>query len=185
MVELGTFTIRLSPTRTSVKSALINRMRQFSMTKILMCYWGIVLLTLTKGSAAESPSPALPGKDLPLPGDVFAVEGRTAFLIAAKGNTEVKGKPWIWYAPTLPGLPGKEEVWMFERFLQAGISIVGMDVGESFGSPAGNKSFTALYDVLTKQRGYSPKPVLLGRSRGGWRMLSWAAENSDRVGAFE
>jgi pimeloyl-ACP methyl ester carboxylesterase len=36
---------------------------------------------------------------------------------------------------------------------------------------------------MTK-RGYSSKPVLLGRSRGGLQMLSWATANPDKVGAF-
>jgi hypothetical protein len=33
-------------------------------------------------------------------------------------------------------------------------------------------------------RGYSRKPVLLGRSRGGLMTLTWAMENPDRVGGF-
>lgn len=127
---------------------------------------------------------ALPEKKLPLPGEVFAVQGRPAFLIPAK---EIKGattKPWVWYAPTLPGLPGTEERWMFEQFRDAGIAIAGIDVGESYGSPDGRALFTAFYTELTGKRGLSPKPVLLGRSRGGLMTLSWAAENADKVGGF-
>ena len=41
--------------------------------------------------------------------------------------------PWVWYAPTLPGLPGQEERWMFEKLLVAGIAIGGVDVRESYG----------------------------------------------------
>jgi pimeloyl-ACP methyl ester carboxylesterase len=37
---------------------------------------------------------------------------------------------------------------------------------------------------MTMRRGYSTKPVLLGRSRGGLMTMSWAAENPDKVGAF-
>ncbi|MFO0877450.1 MAG: sialate O-acetylesterase [Gemmataceae bacterium] len=128
--------------------------------------------------AAEAPK-----KKLPLPGDVFEVSGRVAFLIAPKESPQPVGKPWVWYAPTLPNLPGPEERWMFERFLAAGIAIAGIDAGESFGSPAGNKVFDALYATLTT-RGYSSKPVLLGRSRGGLMTLSWAAANPEKVGGF-
>ncbi|MDB6034150.1 MAG: hypothetical protein JWM16_4488 [Verrucomicrobiales bacterium] len=127
---------------------------------------------------------AAPQKELPLPGEVFVVDGRTAFLIAAKGNGATKTKPWVWYAPTLPGLPGKEEQWMFKRFLEAGIAIGGIDVGESYGSPAGRKFFTEFHAEMTRTRGYSSKPILLGRSRGGLMTLSWAAENPDKVGGF-
>ena len=73
---------------------------------------------------------------------------------------------------------------MFDQFLDAGIAIAGIDVGESYGSPAGRKLFTSFHAELTRARGYSSKPVLLGRSRGGLMTLSWAAENPDKVGGF-
>lgn len=72
---------------------------------------------------------------------------------------------------------------MFQQFIDAGISVAGIDVGESYGSPAGRKLFTALYTEM-RSRGFSAKPVLLGRSRGGLMTLSWAAENPDKVSAF-
>ena len=49
-----------------------------------------------------------PKKDLPLPGEVFLVSGHTAFLIPAKGDLAGEPKGWVWYAPTLPNLPGQE-----------------------------------------------------------------------------
>ena len=131
----------------------------------------------------DAPTP-VPQKVLPLDGEVFTVAGRVAFLIPARNNSSGRAKPWVWYAPTLPGLPGKEEKWMFEQFLDAGIAIAGMDVGESFGSPAGRKLFTAFHTAMSESQGYSSKPVLLGRSRGGLMTLSWAAENPDKVAAF-
>jgi len=123
-------------------------------------------------------------KVLPLPGENFEVAGRPAFLIPGKIESDIKGKPWVWYAPTLPGLPGREEKWMFEKFQEAGIAIGGIDAGESYGSPKGNRLFSDFYKAMTATRGYSTKPVLLGRSRGGLMTLSWAAENPDKVGAF-
>jgi pimeloyl-ACP methyl ester carboxylesterase len=92
--------------------------------------------------------------------------------------------PWVLYAPTLPGLPGSEERWMFEQFTKAGIAVAGIDVGESYGSPDGRKWYSALYRELTEKRGFSTTPVLLGRSRGGLMTLSWAEENADKVAAF-
>ena len=72
---------------------------------------------------------------------------------------------------------------MFERFRAAGIAVAGIDAGESYGSPAGNKVFDTLYAAMIS-KGYSKKPVLFGRSRGGLMALSWAAANPDKVGAF-
>jgi hypothetical protein len=85
--------------------------------------------------AAARPAADPPAKPLPLPGEVFTVQGRTAFLIPAQTVAAGKAKPWVWYAPTLPGLPGEAEKWMFEQFTEAGIAIAGIDVGESYGSP--------------------------------------------------
>jgi pimeloyl-ACP methyl ester carboxylesterase len=136
-----------------------------------------LVLSLSVSLAAE--------KKLPLPGETFTVAGRPAFLIAAPaGTTPTAPRPWVWYAPTLEKYPGKEEVWLISQLLTAGISIAGIDVGESFGSPAGRALFTALHTELTRTRGYSAKPLLLGRSRGGLMLLAWAAENPEKVGAF-
>lgn len=139
----------------------------------------LVVVALISAAAAADP----PKKTLPLDGEVFEVSGRTAFLIPAPADPYAAAKPWVWYAPTLPNLPGPEERWMFERFRAAGIAVAGIDAGESYGSPAGNMVFDALYAAM-KSRGYSAKPVLLGRSRGGLMTLSWGAANPDKVGGF-
>jgi alpha-beta hydrolase superfamily lysophospholipase len=89
--------------------------------------------------------------------------------------------PWVWYAPTLPGLPGLEETWMFRKFLDGGIAVAGIDVGESYGSPKGRALYTALYRRLVEGRGLSRRPCLLARSRGGLMLYNWAVENPDRV----
>jgi hypothetical protein len=125
-----------------------------------------VTFPLTRVWAADT---AKPQKDLPLPGEVFEVDGCTAFVIlpAAENLHTNRPTPWVWYAPTLPGLPEAREKWMFERFLAAGIAVAGVDVGESYGNPQGRTHFTALYQELTGKRGFSRKPVLLPRSRGG------------------
>jgi pimeloyl-ACP methyl ester carboxylesterase len=123
-------------------------------------------------------------KKLPLPGELLSVAGRQAFLIVGSDKADGRPKPWVWYAPTLPNLPGPEERWMFEKFRDAGVAIAGVDVGESYGSPAGRALFSQFYSEMTERRGYSRKPVLLGRSRGGLMTLSWAAANADKVAAF-
>ncbi|MBZ5858399.1 alpha/beta hydrolase family protein [Flavihumibacter profundi] len=124
-------------------------------------------------------------KELPLPGEVFSVAGSTAFLILPeKKTTDRSPVPWVWYAPTLPGLPAKEELWMFRQFLAAGIAIAGIDVGESMGNKAGRKTYTALYNELVKKRHFSAHPVLLARSRGGLMLYNWAVEHPQEVGAI-
>ncbi|MHB1357850.1 MAG: alpha/beta hydrolase family protein [Anaerolineae bacterium] len=117
-------------------------------------------------------------KELPLPGELITVQGCSAFLIPAPHPAE--GAPWVWYAPTLPSLPGSEERWMFERWQEAGIAIAGIDVGESFGSPKGRALYTALYEYLVQQ-GFSTQACLLARSRGGMMQYNWAVEHPDWV----
>jgi pimeloyl-ACP methyl ester carboxylesterase len=143
----------------------------------------VVLMTVAMLLVPAVATVEPPKKVLPLDGEVFEAAGRPAFLIPAKAAPDAPAKPWVWYAPTLPNLPGPEEKWMFERFRAAGIAVAGIDAGESYGSPAGNKVFDALYAAMTA-KGYSKKPVLLGRSRGGLMTLSWATANPDKVGAF-
>jgi pimeloyl-ACP methyl ester carboxylesterase len=123
-------------------------------------------------------------KTLPLAGETFLVDGSEAFLIPPPTPAAKGAVPWVWYAPTLAGLPGDSERWMFERFAAAGIGIAGIDVGESYGSPDGQAKYTRLYETLVKKRGFSPRPVLLGRSRGGLMLLCWACENADKVGGI-
>ncbi|MFM7752751.1 MAG: alpha/beta hydrolase family protein [Opitutaceae bacterium] len=137
------------------------------------------------GVALARGGEAAPEKRLPLPGEMWRIDGHTAFLIpAAEPPPAGRPKPWVWYAPTLPPYPGDAERWMFERFTRAGVAIAGIDVGESHGSPSGRAAFSALYAELTRPRGYSARPVLLGRSRGGLQLINWAAVHPAQVAAF-
>jgi pimeloyl-ACP methyl ester carboxylesterase len=146
--------------------------------------WILTFLLLAAPAAARAAESGGVTRTLPLPGEVFAVAGHSAFLIPATAAADSRSRPWVWYAPTLEKYPGPEERWMFEQFLAAGIAIAGIDVGESYGSPAGRRLFDALHAEMTTTRGYSARPVLLGRSRGGLMTLSWAAENAGKVAAF-
>ncbi len=121
-------------------------------------------------------------KKLPIEGgEVFNIEGRTAFLIMPEASTPEELTPWVWYAPTLEGLPEAAERWMLETFLSSGIAIAGVDVGESFGSPEGRRVYSKFYKSISEERGLAPKACLLARSRGGLMLYNWAAENPQAV----
>ena len=128
------------------------------------------------------PSQPPPPKRLPLPGERFWVDGCPAFVIPAS-TPRVGAQRWLWYAPTLPPYPDGNEQWLFEQLTAAGIAIAGIDVGESYGSPAGVARFEALYEHLVA-RGWSTRPVLLGRSRGGLQQLAYAATHPEHAGGF-
>ncbi len=123
------------------------------------------------------------GRDIILisPGEAFLVQDRPAFVLLPPEGERRQPQPWILYAPTLPGYPDEHEKWMHEQFLAAGVAVAGIDVGESYGSPRRRELFTALYQELTKTRGFASKPCLFGRSRGGLWVTSWACDNPEKV----
>jgi len=118
---------------------------------------------------------------LPRVAETFEIAGHKAFVYAAPKPAE--GRPWLWFAPTLKGVSLAGRKMYFEGWLKAGISIAGFDLGEVRGAPASTAKFTGFYDAMVK-RGFSPKPILLGQSRGGIMTLAWAFRNPDKVRAW-
>jgi alpha-beta hydrolase superfamily lysophospholipase len=125
--------------------------------------------------------PLFAQEPLPKTAETFDVAGHTAFVYSAPKPAE--GKPWVWYAPTLKGVSLAQRKLYFESFLRAGISIAGYDLGEVRGAPGSTAKFTLFYDEMAK-RGWSPKPILVGQSRGGLMMLAWATRNPEKLRAF-
>jgi hypothetical protein len=132
------------------------------------------------GAVASWPSVQSLAARLPCHLKIFTVAGRKAFVLLPK---EAKSPvlPWVWYAPTLSSPPDDSHEWMFRQWLDHGIAIAGVDVGDSHGNPAGRAGFTALYEKLTREMGLAPKACLLAQSRGGLMHYNWAAENPGRV----
>jgi dipeptidyl aminopeptidase/acylaminoacyl peptidase len=145
-----------------------------------MLFSAVGMLVLESPVGADEPAKA-PIKNLILPGEAFLVENRPAFVLLPPEKDRRKPQPWILYAPTLPAYPDEHEKWMHEQFLTAGVAVAGIDVGEAYGSPQGRELFTALYQELTKNRGFADRPCLLGRSRGGLWVTSWACDHPEQV----
>ena len=114
-------------------------------------------------------------------GQSMMIKDRHAFVMVPQQPAASKlGRPWIFYAPTLPRYPDEHEKWMHQQFLDAGIAVAGIDIGEAYGSPHSQPYFDALYDHMVAD-GYSTKPALLGRSRGGLWVSRYAIERPERV----
>ena len=147
------------------------RYRDSGRTLLAVCCG--VLAALTGGAASTSAAEL--HKDLVLPGQVFTVAGKLAFIFEPPAEAEptATSKPWILYAPTLPNCPDEAERWMHERFTEAGVAVAGIDSGESYGSPDGVAATEALHAEMVR-RGYSTRPAVLGRSRGGLWASAWA-----------
>jgi hypothetical protein len=141
---------------------------------------GMTLSTFAEESVKiEAVSTAKPNH--PMVTERFMVEGHSAFLMLPVRRSGTDKTPWVWYAPTLPDLPGKEEQWMFRQFLDAGMAIAGIDVGESYGNPQGCAVYTSLYVDLVRHRGLSERACLLARSRGGLMLYNWATDHPSSV----
>jgi pimeloyl-ACP methyl ester carboxylesterase len=117
------------------------------------------------------------------PADWFELDGLKAFTIEAT-RACAGGKPWVWYAPTFFNtLPAHEDEWLLNEIGRAGVSVAGIDIGESYGSPAGADQFQKLYSQMVA-KGFSPKPALLARSRGALMHFAWATRHSASVAAI-
>ena len=101
--------------------------------------------------------PALADGKLPRAAQTFEIEGHKAYVYAAPAPA--KGKPWLWYGPTLKACCTR--AWA----LRDSISV------KCVGCRLAARS-SLFYDEMFK-RGWSPKPTLLGQSRGGLKMLAW------------
>ncbi len=151
---------------------------RFGMPEFLV--YGVARVRLDN-PPAQAAEPDKPVKELILPGESFLVAGRPAFILWPSKERRRTPQPWVLYSPTLPPYPDRHEKWMHQQFLDAGVAVAGIDVGESYGSPRGRELFTALYRELTEKRGFAPRPCLLGRSRGGLWNTSWAEDHPDWV----
>ena len=120
-----------------------------------------------------------------IPRQQIEVAGRQAFVILPeKDKLEPGGAvPWVLYAPTFhKRLPSdRDEGWMIRQFLERGIAVAGVDVGESYGSPDGQKIYSALHAHLVEKHGFAKRASLLARSRGGLMLYCWAVTNPDKV----
>jgi len=111
-------------------------------------------------------------------GHFFDVGDNRAFLILPEKRASSEPVPWIWYAPTfMANHPNLSHAWMLEQFLEKGIGLAGVEIGESFGNPKGRSVFTAFYEMLVDERGMSTRPCLLPQSRGGLMLYNWAVEH--------
>ena len=165
----------MNTTIAPIASGVLSVNRQASIA-ILVAAALAASVAATPHASAQEPAASAPQKNLVVPGEVFSVDGHTAFLFTpAEVNALPPGapRPWILYGPTLAAYPDEAERWMHERFAEAGVAVAGIDTGESYGSPAAVAATEKLHAEMVK-RGYAAKPALLGRSRGGLWASAWA-----------
>ena len=116
---------------------------------------------------------------------IVTVEKHKGFILRPQKAASDGTRPWVWYAPTfIDRYPNKSNEWLFRRLLDSGYAVCGVEVGESYGSPAGRKVFSAFYESIIKEYKLDAKVHLVAQSRGGLMHYNWASENADKVRAI-
>ena len=148
---------------------------------ILLCM--LVTLALPVSSVADDPFVPAGASRI----DIKIGEAK-GFLFKPTGGSVDSDVPWVWYAPTLLGGPAPKGFypngsthWLFTKLLARGIWIAGVDVGESYGSPAGRSVYTQFYKTVSSRYHLSRKPCFLAQSRGGLMGFGWAEEHPRNV----
>jgi len=105
----------------------------------------------------------------------FLCERRPATVVVP--HRLAQDRPWLWRAEFFGAFANVDQA-----LLARGWTVTYLDCRNTFGSPSTLARFSAFYDLLTSRHGFSPRPVLLGMSRGGLYAYRWAAANPTRVG---
>jgi pimeloyl-ACP methyl ester carboxylesterase len=135
-----------------------------------------LVLVLVAPVFAEEPRP-FPGAVSRLEGFVrhdFRVDGVSATIVVPK--RPLPGRPWVWRAEFF-GAFMSADLAMVER----GWHLAFIDVPDLFGSPRAVARWEAFYDRLVRDHRLSPKPGLIGLSRGALYAMAWAAAHPDRT----
>jgi len=131
----------------------------------------------------------------------FTVAGKRAFMIQPTAGGADGARRWLWYQPTFLGPPpadpslnpggvvhpAQENGWLFTRLLAQGFWMGGVEIGETFGNPAGRAAQSAFYQAVVARFGLAPRACLLAQSRGGLMHYNWAVEHPAwvaRIGAI-
>jgi len=118
------------------------------------------------------------------PGEKSLFENRFAMYrdggnIVVVPDEVAPGKPWVWRARFWRHEP-QFDLAMLER----GYHVVYCGVGGLLGNPTAVERWNDYYRFLVEERGFAPKAVLEGMSRGGMIIYNWAIANPEKVAAI-
>ena len=106
--------------------------------------------------------------------ETFSIDGKSVTLKVP--DQPAAGKPWLWVGEFGGHLKSLEE-----GLVDKGWHVVYVGVSNQFGSPASMQVWEKLYAEMHEKRALSPKPALLGISRGGLYVTAWTRLHPDRV----
>jgi len=150
--------------------------REFPMNKFLAV--AVMLLALPATTMADSAALE------PFPGKISRWEGFTrhdflvngANAIVVEPSNPLPGRPWAWRGEFFGAFPNADIA-----LLKEGWHLAYIAVSDQFGSPKAMARWEPFYQILVKQHGLSPKPALIGLSRGALYCVAWAADHPDKT----
>ncbi len=131
----------------------------------------------TARSLARKSSPAFPGTTSSWNGFArhdFELAGKRLTVVAPA--TPAPGRPWVWHGEFFCHKPAPDIA-----LLGRGFHIVYLEVPDLLGSPPAVAFWDQCYAELTTRYGLSPRPALVGLSRGGLYCYNWAIANPGKV----
>lgn len=115
---------------------------------------------------------------------VMRVHDRNAFIVKPKPKVDPQ-KRWVWIFPFWLGINDGHgrlhHQFYVEKYLAAGFSVAGIDVGTSCGSPAAADVCDAFYKKIRADHGLNPRVRLEVQSNGGLIGYAWAFRHADCV----
>lgn len=146
--------------------------------KVLLSFTLIALFFIGSADAQLDHSLNFGGKRI-----IITAAGHEGFLVQPPVKAKNGRKPLVWYAPTIGKYPNISNAWLLKRLVKKGFWVCGIDVGESWGSPAGRKIYSVFYDTLMTRYHLDPKVCLIPQSRGGLMLYNWAEDpgNAEKV----
>ena len=97
-------------------------------------------------------------------------------MIVVEPEKPLPGRPWAWRGEFFGAFPNADI-----ELVKRGWHLAYIGVPDLFGSPKAMKHWEKFYDVLVKDHGLSPKPALIGLSRGALYCMAWAAAHPDKT----
>ncbi|WP_169981285.1 alpha/beta hydrolase family protein [Tautonia rosea] len=99
-----------------------------------------------------------------------------ADAIVIEPSEPLPGRPWAWRGEFFGAFPNADI-----ELLRRGWYLVYLGVPDQFGSTKAMKQWEKFYDMLVREYGFTPKPALIGLSRGALYCMAWAARHPDRT----
>jgi pimeloyl-ACP methyl ester carboxylesterase len=142
--------------------------------KILAVVGLLAMLAPTAEAAGPEPFPGAVSRWEGFVRHDFQVDGRNVVVVEpAKASP---GRPWAWRGEFFGAFPSADV-----ELVRRGWHLAYMSVPDLFGSPRAVAHWEKLYDVLVKRHHLSPKPGLIGLSRGALYCMAWAAAHPEKT----